>query len=188
MAKQNKSLRIRDVGTNLGLKELTKLTQSTGKDPLTIMSKALKKGITLGGKVVNAYNNPSFLPGGFGNYVYQATPDNLKPLKGLTMGKGQVYKGATSYTIPGNSGKAWNSPTPDKVSYNPIIGMKNESSQDSGGKGSKMPTTSNGSPPRRRKNDRAPLRPDRNAAPGFGAGEGTRADSYTPDDYSFWGM
>lgn len=114
-----KKKRLKDVGSNLSRKELQKLSRATGKNPLSIMSQALNKGITLGSSVVKAYNTP----GGLGNYRYQGTPSNLEPLKGLSIGGGNVYGGASSYTTPStrsvNAGYS-----PGSVTYNPIISIK----------------------------------------------------------------
>lgn len=124
--KKNKSMTLRDVGKNLSLTELMKI--SKGNDPLKVMSKALDKGIGIGRKAVNAYNTP----GGLGNYVYQGTPDNLKPLKGLTLGKRQVYQGASTYTTPSSrtSQAGW---MPGSVTYNPIVGLRKSKADKKGG-------------------------------------------------------
>jgi hypothetical protein len=111
---------ISSVGSNLSIGELNKAVKSTGKDPLTIMSQGLKQGVSLGQKVVNAYNT-----GNLPNYRYQGTPDNLAGLKGLQLGKGQVYQGSSSTITPSsrtpNAGY-----TPGKATYNPIVSVKNQ--------------------------------------------------------------
>ena len=123
--KKNKKLKIKDVGSNLSLKELEKLQQASGKNPLAIMSKALDKGVSLGRKVVNSYNQPGGLQSSGFNFRYEGTPDNLAPIKGLELGKGQVYNGSSSYTTPGQTGKMWNSPKPSTTTFNPIVTLKN---------------------------------------------------------------
>lgn len=130
--KKNKKLKIKDVGSNLSLKELEKLQKASGKNPLAIMSKALDKGVSLGRKVVNSYNQPGGLRSSGFNYRYEGIPDNLAPIKGLELGKGQVYNGSSSYTTPGQTGKMWNSPKPSTTTFNPIVTLKNAA--DGGGK------------------------------------------------------
>jgi hypothetical protein len=132
MAKKNKKskMTIGQAGKNVTLSELMKISRSTGQDPLTVMSKALDKGVGLGRKVVNAYNTP----GGLGSYVYQGTPDNLKPLKGLTLGKRQVYQGASSYSTPATrTSQAGYSP--GSTTYNPIVGLRKTKNKGKGGGG-----------------------------------------------------
>jgi len=111
-----KKKRLKDVGSNLSREELQKLSRATGKNPLSIMSQALNKGITLGSSVVKAYNTP----GGLGNYRYQGTPSNLEPLKGLSIGGGNVYGGASTYTTPSTRSREGGY-SPGSVSYNPIV-------------------------------------------------------------------
>ena len=124
MAKNKKNkMGIGSVGQKLGLRELKSLSKGGG-DPLAIMSNALKNNISLGRKVVNAYSSPGGLQSAGFNWRYGGTPDNLAPLKGLSLGKGQAYMGATATTTPGRTGKMWNSPTGPKTTYTPIISTK----------------------------------------------------------------
>ena len=112
-----KKTRFKDVGPTLSSKELKSLTKAKGKDPLTIMSKALDKGIAIGSKVINQYNTP----GGLGTYRYQGTPDNLAPLRGLQIGRGNAYLGSTSYTDGGRGRTRNNNAMPGVTTYNPIV-------------------------------------------------------------------
>jgi hypothetical protein len=128
---------LKNVGGNLSLNEVKQVAKATGKDPLTIMGQAVKQGVSLGRKVVAAYNTP----GGLGNYLYQGTPSNLQALKGLELGKGQVYRGQTTQTTPStrnvNSGYS-----PGSTTYTPVIGMKGEGGK--AGKGKGMSTSGGG--------------------------------------------
>ena len=135
--KQSNKMSIRDVGQNMSLSELMKITRSSGnRDPLAVMAKALNKGVGLGRKVVNAYNTP----GGLGNYRYQGTPDSLIPLKGLNLGKRQVYQGASSYETP--SGRTVNGGYyPGSITYSPIIGLRKPKSQKNNNKGDDLNIT-----------------------------------------------
>ena len=114
-----KKTKFKEAGKTLSLSELQSIAKAKNKDPLTIMSKALEKGMGLGSRVVNAYNTP----GGLGTYRYQGTPSSLDPLKGLSIDKNMIYQGATSYTTPStrsvNAGYS-----PGSTTFNPIISIK----------------------------------------------------------------
>lgn len=106
---------VKSAGNVLSKSELADLSKG-GKNPLAIMAKALDKGIGLGAGVVNAYNKP----GGLGVYPYQGTPDSLDPLRGLALGRGTAYYGASTYTTPAGNmpdGQRWSGTT----TYNPIV-------------------------------------------------------------------
>jgi hypothetical protein len=113
---QPKKQSFKDVGRVLTRSEVSSLAKAKKTDPLTIMSKALEKGIGLGSKVVDAYNTP----GGLGNYRYQGTPSNITPLKDLSIGKGNVYYGSTTSTTPSTRGRNTGY-TPGSTTYSPIV-------------------------------------------------------------------
>jgi len=107
---QPKKESFKSVGRALSISEVRSLAKAKKTDPLTIMSKALEKGIGLGSKVVDAYNTP----GGLGNYRYQGTPSNITPLKGLSIGKGNLYYGSAESTTTSRTGR-------ETTTYNPIV-------------------------------------------------------------------
>lgn len=114
ISRPSNNSQLSDVGKVLSRRELAGLSKG-GNDPLAIMSQALKQGVGLGAGVVNNFGKPN----GLGSYVYQGTPSNLDPLRGLSLGRGTAYYGASQYNTPSRSDR--DGYTPGSTTYNPIV-------------------------------------------------------------------
>lgn len=114
----NKKTGFKDVGKVLSQSEVEALAKAKGITPAEVISKAIEKNIGIGSRAVNTYAQQGNT--GFGNYVYAGTPDNLDPLKGLTIPKGTAYYGSSSQTTPGGNmpdGQRWSATT----TYTPVV-------------------------------------------------------------------
>jgi len=107
-----KKKNLSDVGRILSISELQEI--SKGKDPLRIMSQAIEQGIGIGSRLVNAYNSPGGLQSQGFNWRYGGTPENLNPMKGLSIEKGNAYYGSSSSYETANG-----------TTYNPIVAPRN---------------------------------------------------------------
>ena len=118
-------------GPILSQSEVKAIAKAKGISQEEAMSRGLDKGLALGSKVVKNYNTP----GALGVSVYSGTPNNLNPLKGLSIPKGTAYYGSSSQTAPGGNmpdGQRWSSTT----TYNPIVLPRNTGKGTGAGTGS----------------------------------------------------